>query len=240
MLWSASNHLNDLFPLLRSSLSNARTLNQNLAAHLENPDFEKQLEGWEIHLIAEAARNFEITLKAELNIAPAYLVTPKGGYNVDILTLAPSQAFHPDLLTLVPEAKYDVEQAAKCMAFEVPTAAGFHLHRINESVVHHYWDAVANGAQRPKARNLGIYLTAMNDKGIGEKKVLATLTQIKDLHRNPLIHPQDSLTTQEAIELFGIIGSVVSSMVSTIQSYHEQRVKIVEPSLSQALVALAS
>jgi len=67
--------------------------------------------------------------------------------------------FFSDSLSLkVPSAIDDLKQAMRCIAFELPTAAGFHLHRANESVLRCYWDSVTGGKARPKNGNMGIYL----------------------------------------------------------------------------------
>jgi hypothetical protein len=51
---------------------------------------------------------------------------------------------------------------------------------------------------------LGALLKGMADLGVGHPKVLAVLIQIKDLHRNPLIHPEESLSTEDAIGVVGL------------------------------------
>jgi hypothetical protein len=49
---------------------------------------------------------------------------------------------------------------------------------------------------------MGDYLNEMNQKKIGDEKVKAALKDLKDLHRNPLIHPEHSLeSADEAIVL---------------------------------------
>ncbi len=51
---------------------------------------------------------------------------------------------------------------------------------------------------------------------MGSAKVLSCLQQIKDLHRNPLMHPEETLTLEEAISLFGICQSAISAMLKEI------------------------
>ena len=183
----------------------------------QNKESNIGIDTWQIAELAKAAQAFDMALSDELGTMPSYLVSPKGGYDVNVLISNPEALFPIDLAKLVPETKYDIEQAAKCLAFEVPTAAGFHLHRINESVLQRYWEIVTNGATHPKQRNMGVYLTELKRRRKGEAKVKTTLQQIKDLHRNPILHPEQSLTLQDAIELLGIIVSVVSKMLTTIK-----------------------
>jgi len=46
--------------------------------------------------------------------------------------------------------------------------------------------------------------------------LLASLQQIKDLHRNPLAHPEETLTLEEAVGLFGIVQSAINAMLKEI------------------------
>lgn len=178
---------------------------------------EQIIEAYAVKRVAEAAKEFEITLKAELNTAPCYLVISKGGYDIDVLMREPWRMFPEGLVKFVPESLYDVSEAGKCLAFEIPSAAAFHLHRINEAVLHRYWDVVSDGESIPKKSSMGLYINKLEEGKKGDIKVIASLKQIKDLHRNPTIHPGDKLTVQEAIELFGIIVSVVSMMLCKIR-----------------------
>ena len=110
-----------------------------------------------------------------------------------------------------------VSAATRCVAFNLPTAAGFHLHRLNESVLHRYYDAVTEGAPRPSSRNMGEYLAEMKKRGKGDDKTLSALKDLKDLHRNPLVHPEDSLENiDEALALLGSVHAAVVSMLKAI------------------------
>ena len=173
----------------------------------------------DIKLIKRASYEFETVLKSALANLPTYIITPKGGFDVDVLTLEPHKAFHSLLLTLVPEAKYDVEQAAKCLAFDVTTGAAFHLHRINEMVVRRYWEAVTKQPALEKS-SVGVYLSKMQSESMKDKDwdddIVSTLSQINRLHRNPTLHPEKQVTSREAIGLFGIINSIVDAMLEAI------------------------
>ncbi len=61
---------------------------------------------------------------------------------------------------------------------------------------------------------MGDYLTEMNNRKIGDDKVKAALKDLKDLHRNPLIHPEHSLeTADEAIALMNGVHTVMVYML---------------------------
>lgn len=82
-----------------------------------------------------ATEKFETVVAAELQLSPLYILSPKGGYDVDKLALRGEDVFPPDLGSKVPNAVPDVVEAMKCLAYEVNTACGFHLHRANEAVL---------------------------------------------------------------------------------------------------------
>lgn len=170
----------------------------------------------DVYSVLNAMDNFEPVLKAELHAADAYFVSKKGGYDTLDLISQAEVLFPPDLPDKVPEAVRDIQEAGKSIAFELGTAAGFHILRANEAVLLRYWDAVTGRAPRPKNRNLGNYIKKLDELKAGDEKVRATLRQIKDLHRNTLVHPEDVLTTDEAINLLGIIRSAVSAMLKSI------------------------
>jgi hypothetical protein len=171
----------------------------------------------ESYLITSSLTEFEHVLAAELTQMNLWLVVKKRGYDTTDLIEQGWVLFPQDLLQKVPEALTDVASATRCIAFNLPTAAGFHLHRVNESVLHRYYDAVMEGIPRPEGRNMGDYLAKMRENGKGDEKTLSTLKDLKDLHRNPIIHPEDSLENiDEAIALLGSIQAAVVLMLRCI------------------------
>jgi hypothetical protein len=129
---------------------------------------------------------------------------------------AAEQNFPPDLSIKVTGAVDDVRNAGKCLAFGLGTACGFHLLRAFETVVLVYRKSLLNNEPCPSNRNLGRYIRDMEKAKVGDPKILGTLRQIKDLHRNSLAHPEDKLTVEEAIRLFGIVVSAVGAMLDQL------------------------
>jgi hypothetical protein len=182
------------------------------------------VEQWE-HLIEPsliakyngALNLFQVTFTAELEVMSAYFVTSKRGYDIVSLIENAVVIFPPELLQKVPGVEYDIMEAGKCIAFELTTAAGFHLMRALETVIMTYWPVVMVGEPLPDERNLGQYIRKMSDAKVpGTDKVLAALKQIKDLHRNPLMHPEDRLNLDECIGLLNIIQSAMVAMLARI------------------------
>lgn len=200
---------------MKASLLPAQELLTQVNALFE--DFEREVSPIEIFQLQHAARNFETIFKAEMQVANIFLATQKRGYDTLHLIQDAEVLLPDDLASLVPEAIPDIREAGKCIAFELGTAAGFHITRAIESVLLAYWDKKSGGKPRPTNRNLGAYLRAFNDAEIGDPKVLAVLDQVKDLHRNPLIHPEERLSLDEAISLLGVAQSAIIAMLNQLR-----------------------
>ena len=221
-LWGAQTELNNLFaadwflPAVRNAWNPGQKLVQAIAAITQQSDFSKKLEFMEVYQVTSALTEFETVLRNELAIADVYFVSRKAGFDTSILIANAEANFARELAIKVPAAIPDIREAGKCLAFELSTAAGFHVLRGTEAVVRAYWTAVSGGKPHPKQKNMGSYLKKMGEVKVGNAKVLAALQQIKDLHRNPLAHPEETLTLEEAVGLFGIAQSAVNAMVKEI------------------------
>jgi hypothetical protein len=91
------------------------------------------------------------------------------------------------------------------------------LHRANETVLGRYWDAVTDGMARPKNQTLGAYIDALERGKLGSDTVISSLRDIKNLHRNPIIHADQSLdTSEEAIDLQGAIRAAIGAMTNAV------------------------
>lgn len=170
-----------------------------------------------IYQLQEQHREFEAVLKAELGNANLFMVSQKAAFDTATLVEAGYLSFPLALANKVPEAVFDVSEAMKCIAFELPTAAAFHLHRANEIVLGAYWDAVSEGQKRPKSKTLGSYISALEGTSFEDALVVSALKDIKNLHRNPTIHADTNLDdTEQAIDLHGAIRAAIGAMLKSI------------------------
>ena len=208
---------------LKASMAPGGALLQAIKKLTADPNKDRNLDFIDTYSISNALATFEAVLSAEMNVCNAYFVTKKRGYDITDLIKETEVLFPDDLKTKVPEAIFDIQQAGKCIAFEIPTAAGFHLMRALEMVLRLYFDAVANGEPRPVTNNWGDYLAIMVQKNLGDQKAIAVLKQIKDLHRNEFIHPETTLSLDEAI---GLLGIVQSAMVYMLIPIPEKQLKL--------------
>jgi hypothetical protein len=176
-----------------------------------------KLEHMEVLKLQALYTKFETLFLGDLQAGALYLVSPKGGYDTDALTEAGLLLFSSDLATKAPDAIRDIKEATRCIAFELPTAAGFHLHRAHESVLRVYWDNVTGGEPRPKENNMGVYLAELDKLNKGKKAVRLHLRSIKTFHRNPLMHPEQSLENMDqALDLLTAIRSSIGYMLQEI------------------------
>ena len=120
------------------------------------------------------------------------------------------------------QSKLDIREAGKCLAFDLATASGFHIARAVEGVLVEYLKLLCPTIYadlKDSQRNLGYYIKIAKENN-GEPKVCSSLDQFRDLHRNPLIHPEAVLTVDEAVTLLGIAQSTI---VATILEIAKQK-----------------
>jgi hypothetical protein len=154
---------------------------------------------------------------AELQSASIFYVPPRGAFDNTHLINAGEKLFPEALFALVPETLVDVQQGARCLAFNLPTAAGFHFHRANEAVLREYFDTLAGEEKRPNILSMGTLLGQLKKLELGDRNVIAALDNIKEFHRNPLMHPDHTLeSVDEAISLYCAIRSAMSYMLEKI------------------------
>ncbi|HEY2855683.1 MAG TPA: hypothetical protein VGJ18_22795 [Gemmatimonadaceae bacterium] len=155
-------------------------------------------------------------LQLELARLPTFFVTAKGVYDTRRLIEEANVAFEGYKDRLPEEALLDTNQAGRCLAFNLPTAAGFHIARATEAVIKKYMTACGCTAPRESQRNWGSYINALRAKG-ADDKIVHHLDQLRQLHRNPLTHPEDTLTISEAVSLWAMCVSIIQAMIADIE-----------------------
>lgn len=135
---------------LRGATNQANVLYEAIKKLTTDSDHSRKLDFLDTYSVLTALDKFETILTAELGAADAYFVSKKGGYDTIDLIARAEVLFPADLASKAPEAVQDIAEAGRCLAFELGTAAGFHLLRANEAVLLRYWDAITGGQKRPK------------------------------------------------------------------------------------------
>lgn len=203
--------------LYSNSIISSRSAAEKLHAKLSDILTRKNtgsLDDADAWLIEHRRKEFKTILNAELATLPTFFVSGKPPYSTEALLSGGEAIMPPDLQTKVPEAVFDAREAARCIAFELGTAGAFHLFRALEAVVRRYYSEVAKGHAEPKQRNLGVYIRALTPHA--NPKVIAVLAQLKDLYRNPIVHPEAAITLEEAITIAGLVRSAIASMLNEL------------------------
>jgi hypothetical protein len=179
---------------------------------------ETDLATWQTHQLREAAVKFETVLAAECQVLDTYFVSKKGTYSTaDLVDHAHFQIPESVRDKLTDQTKLDFDQAGKCIAFDVPTAAAFHLLRGTEAVIRQYYEQLVPGPKKApaRARNWGVYIKLLRDHS-AEEKVTSLLTHIKDAYRNPVLHPEENYTDEMVQVLFGVCVSAIVMIVDAL------------------------
>jgi len=139
----------------------------------------------EVQYLAEA---FERSLITELRETNTYFVSSVGIFSTSALLTKAEEMFgeHRNLMPGMTVAV--IQEAGKCLAFSLGSAAAFHLFGALESVLKEYYDRLSGGKAPPKNPSMGAYINELAEVTGVDQKLIAALRQVKDLHRNPAIH----------------------------------------------------
>lgn len=180
-------------------------------------DKNAKVEWWPIRQIIDAASKFETVLAEELAIVDTYSVVQKGAYSTSELIANAEIMFSKSIQAKLPQrAIHDIREAGKCLAFETPTAAAFHIVRAIESVILAYYCKVLGRTPPNRMRNWGVYIKSLRESGKADSKILDFLVHIKDNYRNPVSHPEAILSVEEVLVLLGVAIGAMTQMAITL------------------------
>ena len=183
--------------------------------------------------ISKLAYSIEPTLIAESSGKIAYLITDK---RLDIEKLLHNQSalLAPDIFNMLPAiCVNDFLSACKSIAYELPTAAAFHILRCAEGTLRHFYLGVIKQKRlQPGNRTWGAMVLQMRRKKTNSPPVelLDTLDNIRINFRNPTNHPEKIFDIEEVQDLFGLCVDAINRMVKTVhwimpedslKSYHK-------------------
>jgi len=181
---------------------------------------EEGINFWLITEVREAAKEFETVLRNECQLMDTYFISKKGVYSTkDLVDSAHHQIPESSRSHLSDQSKLDFDQAGKCIALDVPTAAAFHLLRGTEVLVREYYELIVPGPKRApaKMRNWGVYIKLMKQNH-GDADLLSLLDHMRAAYRNPVTHPEENYTDERAQVLFGLCVSAVVLLVGAIRT----------------------
>jgi hypothetical protein len=182
------------------------------------PTPEPSVMPWEINAAKSSAKEFETVLRTELNNADTYFIDPKGTHKTSVLLTDASREIPASILSEVSrEVIEDFNQAGKCLLFDNSTAVGFHLMRAMESVIYAYLKKLTAKDMPIKSRNWGAYIRVLANSN-ADTRVTGMLQHIKDTYRNPILHPEVTLSSEEAQVLFGLTVSAIVLIVTAMKA----------------------
>ncbi len=125
------------------------------------------------------------------------------------------------------EAVVDIEEAAKCLAFDRATACVFYLMRVLEvglqrlandlglENVDRNWQTLLDNV-RGKIKKLPLTTQAEKDHQSDTQEVVAHLQAIKDAWRNNVMHPRDHYDLNQAIDIFNHTRPFMQKLASLL------------------------
>lgn len=185
--------------------------------NLESSDESPSLGEEKASLLREIMNEIRHTLDAEIAGMSAYTVTPKRLDSEKLLQNV-SHLFAPDVFQLFSDiAKYDFNEAGKCIAFERPTAAAFHILRATEANLRLYYKNMVR-QNRITSEMWGNIVADLREKNRTKKYTILNnqLDNIRHSFRNPTQHPEAIYDIHEVQDLLSICVDVNNRMFRTL------------------------
>ena len=173
-----------------------------------------------VEMLEKMLRMFESTFASEAMHANVFSVSRKGTHSpLDLMEHATENLPASVVSRLSDETKLDINDAGRCLALDCHTACGYHILRAVERQIIKYTDKVtATVTLKKQPRDWGGYITALENNG-GNAEVIGYLKHIKGHYRNPIIHPEDTLTADDALALFGACLSAIQQLDDAIEAW---------------------
>lgn len=208
-----------------------------------NPDYNgdvTKLDGTltadQAEKIREAAGRVRGTLLAEARGHVVHVARDKRFAIEKLLHNMPA-LMSPGVFEQLPKvAQYDFREAGRCIAFETPTAAGFHLMRGTEDVLRFFYCSIVKRG-RKKALMWGPMVAHLRTRRDSPPAVLLNnLDNLRINFRNPTQHPDMVYDIEEAQDLLALSIDVVNRMIRHL----EQKVPAQRKGLDEASTVATS
>ena len=185
---------------------------------------EDRMDVHELATLRGLVEKFEHALAAELNRIPAYVADKCGIYSTFDLAENAQEMFSEKLRGAIPaSAQIEFCSAGRALAFGLGTAAVVHTVRAVEKTLRAYHDVFVGSVPAKTERNYSTYIKKLaalseeEDRAFKpDKRVIQMLAQIKERYRNPLVMSDDTISLEEAIQLFGMASALISVMAEVI------------------------
>lgn len=207
---------------LRLSTLSLQKLQKELGAISEKAnkdgfEWDRKVGQYELDPLRRLLTEFEAVFATEAQALDVFSIQQKQAYSMTTLIEHVEEVLPESIRASLSDFTIsEIREATKCIAFDLPTAGGFHLLRGLESALRDYYDVLSNGAARPKTKHgkdvpMGDYIVEVERLG-AHPKVVSVLKQIKTLHRDPHMHPESVFHMDGAAMLLGVITSAIWMM----------------------------
>jgi hypothetical protein len=184
----------------------------------EDESAHRLLTAEEASNVSLIAYHIQTTVVAEAAGQRAFITRDKR-YSVENLLGSFGNLMGPGVFGRMPElAQFDFEQAGKCVAYEVPTAAAFHLMRGTEAVLRDFYHRIVK-RERVKVETWGAVTDHMRRRRDTPPDVLMNnLDNLRRSFRNPTQHPEKIYDIDEVQDLMALSIDVVNRMQKHLAS----------------------
>jgi hypothetical protein len=189
-----------------------------LVDELEDPNC-KALSESQAKRISVTVGRIRKTLDAEAVQKKAFVASPKRGWGVDSLLQEPSTLFANHVFRRLNEvAAYDFQEACRCLAFERPTAAAFHMLRGTEAVLRDYYCSIVKQSRLQHGERMWHAMVEQmrSRRQPPPGELLDALDQIRLNYRNPTQHPEAIYDLDGAQDLMSLCISVINRMTKEL------------------------
>lgn len=180
-----------------------------------DPPTFREVQWNEAQELSEALQKFEISLQSDFAVRDTFICSPKAAYSTTLLAENGESLLSEAAHELVSSMQKDLHDAGRCMAFELPTAAAFHLFRAVEAMVHSYGEFVRGKpfTQSENKKGLGGYANLLKEKTLKvDQRITNAIEQLALLHRNPTMHPEIHISNTEVRVTVGMVVSVIETV----------------------------
>jgi len=167
----------------------------------------------------------EVQLMNELDSMPIWFVTKRRAYSIEMLINNAEEALEASEVPLLSSTTvYDIRQAGKAIAFDLPTAVGFHAVRAVEGVARGYHEIII-GRRPNEGDPLGPLinnLRAERDTQLASKQIdkedllniaIDLLARFNNVYRKPVAHPDMVLKSDAALNVFDSAKCAIELML---------------------------
>lgn len=184
---------------------------------------DAEFSGWQMSSITNKIDAFKSVFAAECADVDVYSVGQISIYKTSALVSDGAGIIPPDIQPDMPvETLIEFNSAGRCLAFDLPTACGFHALRGLELVMDDYLKFFGNTS---RMRSWNDYIKALDKliekpkaDGKPAPKVTAMLDRMRELERNPLMHPRDTLDAVQADMLFKLCAITVIEIAKDMKA----------------------